>query len=423
MVVNFNLTTHPNGVDDVSFIFSDTIGTITYKLYGVDGALLGTTTSTSATPNMPVYQNVAKVEIIGGGTTAAQLKSVNFYDGMVAGTVTYVPGTTNAGIQINGTGINNKEIATIVFNQSTHPYGVQDVVLTVDADSNLASASFDAYTLTYSVYSIDGTLLGQFSSINEGAITIPSIYSNIGKITIEAGGNSAGTTNGYVTDISYKTISANTSAVEVPEVQVEYTLEDSNGDSSSATLSLNVITNTILGDSGVNTLTGTTGNDLLQGLAGNDTLNAGAGHDVLIGDEGNDTLNGEAGNDILNGRALDGALGNDTLTGGAGLDRLFGGEGNDTLTGGADADRFVYSEIFDNGTDHITDFQLGIDSIVVADLVATEQQFSWDDATHTLTLGNGSAVVLDGLASGQTLTTLFNSGSLIITDESYNGVL
>jgi Ca2+-binding RTX toxin-like protein len=78
---------------------------------------------------------------------------------------------------------------------------------------------------------------------------------------------------------------------------------------------------------------------------------------------------------------LDGGAGNDGIRGGDGDDRLYGGDGDDTLvgddaasedavggddvmTGGAGADTFV----FDAGSDVITDFENGVDKIVLKNL-------------------------------------------------------
>ena len=93
---------------------------------------------------------------------------------------------------------------------------------------------------------------------------------------------------------------------------------------------------------------------------------------TLDGTSADDLLNGGTGNDQLRGLA-----GNDTLNGGPGADQLTGGVGADVLTGGAGADSFFYLshndhlnasgvlELWDGG-DTITDFQHGVDHIVVS---------------------------------------------------------
>lgn len=100
---------------------------------------------------------------------------------------------------------------------------------------------------------------------------------------------------------------------------------------------------TVIGAGGNDVLSGYEGNDILNGLDGNDTLNGGIGNDTLIGGNGNDILNGGSGNDIMRG-----------------------GDGFDTATGGAGADQFQFAPGDD--TLVITDFQLGVDDLVLIGL-------------------------------------------------------
>jgi serralysin len=102
--------------------------------------------------------------------------------------------------------------------------------------------------------------------------------------------------------------------------------------------------------------TGGTGNDRLTGNTLNNTLNGGDGNDQLQGLGGNDTLWGGAGNDILNG-----GIGNDSLWGGLGDDILTGGVGNDQYLFQSDS---VFATSL--GVDYITDFEAGIDQIVLS---------------------------------------------------------
>jgi Ca2+-binding RTX toxin-like protein len=69
-------------------------------------------------------------------------------------------------------------------------------------------------------------------------------------------------------------------------------------------------------------------------------------------DSSNDTFTGYTGNDNLSG-----AGGNDTISGGAGNDTINGGLGNDTLSGGSGADTYVHTTRFD-GKDSISDFDI-----------------------------------------------------------------
>ncbi|WP_371260829.1 calcium-binding protein, partial [Myxosarcina sp. GI1] len=83
--------------------------------------------------------------------------------------------------------------------------------------------------------------------------------------------------------------------------------------------------------------------------------------DVIDGLQGNDVLLGRSGDDVLRGNSGDDLL----LDGGSGSDRLDGGKGNDGLFGGIGADEFVLRK--GAGTDTIFDFQIGIDSLILAE--------------------------------------------------------
>ena len=133
------------------------------------------------------------------------------------------------------------------------------------------------------------------------------------------------------------------------------------------------------------------GADWINGLANADTLilgsgadlgHGGSGHDSLFGGDGGDLLYGSDGNDLL-----DGGTAGDRLSGGSGTDRLIGGPGNDTMTGGSDRDVFVFAT--GAGTDHISDFDNGLDRIELRgsarDLsitaIGTDTRVTWADVT------------------------------------------
>lgn len=169
-------------------------------------------------------------------------------------------------------------------------------------------------------------------------------------------------------------------------------IEDIETDEGDDDLTGNGNDNWLNGNGGDDDLDGKGGDDDLDGGEGHDALKGGAGDDDLDGDNGNDKLNGNNGADTINGGSgrdkLNGGSDNDDLTGGAGRDRIRGGdgddtltggagddvldgeEGNDILTGGAGADVFVFHS--GDGTDTITDFEIGIDLISIdADLAET----------------------------------------------------
>ncbi len=156
----------------------------------------------------------------------------------------------------------------------------------------------------------------------------------------------------------------------------------------------------LLGTEGKDTIVGLLGDDKILGLGGNDVLRgdlnkrnhcwfAGkrsvGGNDRIDGGDGNDRISGNGGDDILLGGS-----GKDKIWGGDGDDLIRGGLGNDRLTGDdrpggqgwgsrhnalkkwnkelGGSDTFVLA--VGEGTDTITDFELGIDFIGLADGLA-----------------------------------------------------
>ncbi|MGB3292736.1 MAG: glycerophosphodiester phosphodiesterase family protein [Phormidesmis sp.] len=131
----------------------------------------------------------------------------------------------------------------------------------------------------------------------------------------------------------------------------------------------------LFGDDGNDLLAGDLGTDVIRGEAGDDVLRGdlntrnaqvGIGDDnIIFGGTGNDRIGGKAGNDQLFGEA-----GDDRIWGDDGDDLIRGGLGNDTLTGddnsgGSGSDTFVLAA--GEGTDTITDFEVGIDFIGLAE--------------------------------------------------------
>ena len=162
------------------------------------------------------------------------------------------------------------------------------------------------------------------------------------------------------------------------------------GDGGNDSLTGGLGSDTILGGAGDDSADGGDGSDRLQGDAGNDSLIGGAGSDTMLGGEGTDILSGGDGNDRVDGGAgadtsdggdgddrlhgdggddsLTGGLGNDTLQGGDGNDTLTGSEGNDRYVGGAGIDQFFFDARLPGGigNDVVTDFEKGVDKIVLA---------------------------------------------------------
>ena len=179
-----------------------------------------------------------------------------------------------------------------------------------------------------------------------------------------------------------------------------------------------------VGDDGDNTLVGNVGNNIIAGGLGADIIAGGDGDDVLRGDlndrdaqvgvgnddlifggNGDDFIGGKGGNDELFGDA-----GDDLLWGDDGDDILRGDLGNDTLTGddnsgGSGSDTFILST--GEGTDTITDFEVGIDVIGLADgLMFADLSFSG----NAINVGEETLAILQGVDT----TTLAESSFTVV---------
>lgn len=91
--------------------------------------------------------------------------------------------------------------------------------------------------------------------------------------------------------------------------------------------------------------------DSLFGSDAGDELYGGGGGDLILGQDGDDEISGEDGDD--------------TLGGGAGADILLGGVGADIVAGGAGADHVLFFAPNEGG-DHVSDFTVGEDRILVS---------------------------------------------------------
>ncbi|MDD4949465.1 cadherin-like domain-containing protein, partial [Sulfuricurvum sp.] len=324
LTISFSTAKFVQGVNDpVITLTVATAGNVVYNVYNTSGVFLGNTTVAVAagtqTISLAGYSNVGSVSV--QATTAAiQVKSVTYADPTTA-SVTYQ--AAGAGVTGNVVGVDTLESLVINFNQATYAAGVTNVTLTASR----------ADTFTYTIYGIDGALLGQTSSAAATFTTDPT-YSNIGKIVVTAASDTTISTT--FSSIKFQSITNNATATAVDGTDVTYTLTDSTGDQSSAMLHLNIVSNEYTGTSGNDTITGSTGNDSISGLSGDDTIHGGTGHDIINGGDGNDTLYGDAGNDTINGGAgidsIYGGDGNDIIDGGTGADSIDAGAGNDTIT-------------------------------------------------------------------------------------------
>jgi hypothetical protein len=163
----------------------------------------------------------------------------------------------------------------------------------------------------------------------------------------------------------------------------------------------------------IETINGLGGDDIIDltspdySLAGQViTINAGTGNDVIWGSDATEILIGGDGNDIL-----------------------FGGSGNDTLTGGSGADTFEFTR--SAGSDTITDFQSGTDSIKiysdytfnVSKTDSSTADYSIDDQSDpTLYLVRGKTYTFEMSGNGHPFYIKSTSSTSGTSDEYIDGV-
>ncbi|MGC9526188.1 MAG: choice-of-anchor I family protein [Limnospira sp.] len=166
-----------------------------------------------------------------------------------------------------------------------------------------------------------------------------------------------------------------------------------------------------------NLIWGTDGNDIAAGGLGDDAMFGREGDDVLRGDlnnrnsqrnvGGDDVIFGGKGDDRIGGKGgndrLFGDMGDDQIWGDDGDDLLRGGLGDDTLTGddfsgGSGSDTFVLAE--GEGTDTITDFEVGTDLIGLANgLTFADISISAAGGNTEIAHGDEVLAVLEGVSA------------------------
>jgi Ca2+-binding RTX toxin-like protein len=401
LVIDYPYPTNGNFVVQVDPATSNLGGTVSaataliYRLYDTSNNLLTTYTSGVegyvAIPG--TYANVDRMEIQGSVSASAYIRSVGYE--LLGNTIVNldVAPAATTGVIVGGIAANSSVIDTtpgnfvytlgsgigyindanddiraleslvLTFDQNIYAQGVRNLAITVNAAaSNLGPPGGGTDpALTYKIYDVSGRLLIQLASDKEGFVLMPQNLNNIGRVVIEA----AGDARARIQAVRFSPAGNDPYEPALAPEVVTYTLADSDGDVSTATLTLNTVTNTYFGSSTADTIAGSAGNDRIVGGDGDDVLNGGAGYDTIEGGAGNDTLNGGTendtlaggdGNDTLNGGdgddILRGNSGTDILNGGAGADRLEGGDGIDTLSGGAGADTLLGgagNDIIDGG--------------------------------------------------------------------------
>ncbi|MBD2156189.1 Ig-like domain-containing protein [Leptolyngbya sp. FACHB-16] len=145
-------------------------------------------------------------------------------------------------------------------------------------------------------------------------------------------------------------------------------------------------------------------------VAGNSSVFATAR--VVAGDGLDNTLTGAANADIVVGYSgrdlLNGSGGNDHLFGGNGDDTLVGGVGADLLTGsfGADTFRFNLADSLLSNIDHVTDLEIGIDSIDGPTAV---------DSSRIFNAGAIATLTESGISAALTTSNFSASGAAVFT--------
>ena len=125
----------------------------------------------------------------------------------------------------------------------------------------------------------------------------------------------------------------------------------------------------------------------------------------IVGTAHPDSLTGTDADEVIRGLE-----GNDTLSGQGGNDWLFGGAGHDILTGGEGSDRFVLAAGY--GTDTITDFQDGIDYLVLdGGLTFGQLSITYNEANQSTQIGLSE--------SGEILAELNNISADLITEADF----
>lgn len=138
-------------------------------------------------------------------------------------------------------------------------------------------------------------------------------------------------------------------------------------------------------------------------------------NNVIFGSRTGDNLVGSDGSDLIYGYQE-----NDAIAGGAGKDEIWPGSGLDIVSGGQGSDTFVL--VFGEGTNTITDFEDGIDTIGLArktDHIFNQEAFSVTVETTDLnfadlTIGaSGSDATVTVTATGEVLAVINGAAGLI----------
>ncbi len=149
-------------------------------------------------------------------------------------------------------------------------------------------------------------------------------------------------------------------------------------------------------------------------LFDSDTVTGGSASEILVGRDGAGSL-------------LQGQGGDDTLLGGDGPDSLQGGAGSDLLSGGAGDDVYIF-QTGEDGSDEISDFQPGADTLDISDLLSGISVDSGNLDSYVQVNGGGelrldlsgsgdfnsnSIAHLEGVSNGTSVTLLVDTGTTL----------
>lgn len=149
---------------------------------------------------------------------------------------------------------------------------------------------------------------------------------------------------------------------------------------------------------------GNGGDDKIYLGRGDDTAHGGAGDDRIYGQNGANTIYGDDGNDFLNtgsrSSVLDGGAGDDTLQ------AVLSKGGDHTLTGGAGADtfEFVYNSATKSSDAHITDFEVGVDTLLIGGLDFATQDPAALSGDYSLSAAGDGSLVISFDSNSDTIT-------------------
>ncbi|WP_338243384.1 Ig-like domain-containing protein [Aurantiacibacter hainanensis] len=308
----------------------------------------------------------SKIDALGEGETVQEFGQLVILDNSTGSYSPLTAGTIDVTMTI--VGVNDTPIA-------------QDDVAAVDEDAStggnlIAGSDTDAEDDVLSILEVEGASPGT---------AISGVY---GTLVVAADGTFTYSADADITD----TLAPGTVVQDV----FDYIVTDGSlTDTATLTVTVTAIDDGVLFEPsrGGGTLIGTDGDDIIAGGRGREEILGGEGFDQLSGDRGDDTIDGGAGIDFL-----DGGDGNDIILGGAGDDLIIGGKGSDVMTGGEGADIFVIDgPDRSRDEDTITDFEVGVDSLYLADgrtIVGMEEE----NGNTILSLDNRGEIILQGVS-------------------------